>query len=76
MIHILNDKNQKTTQLFTLEQGDCFLLDGTLMRRVADPDCAPEDDDECLVQYMYSGMFGWMYRGTWVEPVDIEIHIK
>ena len=68
MINIFDNRVAGAVPLERIDNGDCFVYNGTLYRRLYK--CFDDDID---VEFMYSGVRSMLHKKTAVVPVDVEI---
>ena len=68
MITIFDNRNADAILLKDIDEGECFVLQGTLYRKLYD-----EFDGDIDCEYMYSGQRTMLHMHTLVVPVDVRI---
>ena len=68
MITIFDERCGDQVQLKMIDEGECFVIGGTLYRRLYE---VFKDDLDC--EYMYSGKRTMFHKNILVTPVDVSI---
>lgn len=68
MITIFDERCADAIPLAKVDEGECFVIGGTLYRRLYE---VYGDDIDC--EYMYSGKRTMFHRNMMVTPVDVNI---
>lgn len=71
MITIFDNRNADEILLKDVYEGECFVLMGTLYRKLYE-----KFDDDIDCEYMYSGKRTMLHKHTLVVPVDVSISYR